>query len=154
MTHVIAWLRPVVVIFLAIALAFGTTGFARADEDDDDDGGTAPSGTILDNDEDPSTDGYRSDQAIVRLAAGADIAAFNARHQTSVLRSIPAQDTFLLQLLAAVDEPTFEVVLEDDPDTDWAELNSPTRRLRAGPATSSSARRSCPGRPATTTRRP
>ncbi len=78
---------------------------------------------IVDDDGDPTTDGYRADQAIVRLTAGADIGAYNERHDTRVISAIPARNVYLLQLPAGSDEPTYVGALSANPDTVWAELN-------------------------------
>ncbi len=78
---------------------------------------------IVDDDSDPTTDGYRADQAIVRLTAGADIGTYNERYDTRVIAAIPARNVYLLQLPAASDEPAYVGALSADPDTVWAELN-------------------------------
>ncbi len=78
---------------------------------------------IVDDDADPTTDGYRADQAIVRLTAGADIGAYNERHDTSVIAAIAARNVYLLQLPAGSDEVASVGTLAGDADTLWAELN-------------------------------
>ncbi|MGH2534220.1 MAG: S8 family serine peptidase [Thermomicrobiales bacterium] len=82
-----------------------------ADDDDDDD------------DDDPTVDRFRADQAIVRLAPGADVAAFNSRHGASVIADIASRGIYLLRLPDSVDEEDLADTLEDDPAAVWAELN-------------------------------
>lgn len=88
------------------------------DDDDDDDGCD-----VVDDDGDPSTDGFCSDQAIVRLAGGADIAGVNADFGIETIDQIAGQQLFLLRLPSGSNEPQFAQLLEDDPRVAWAELN-------------------------------
>jgi subtilisin family serine protease len=82
-----------------------------------------PPKQIVDDDGDPSTDGYYAGEAIVRLHHGADIGAFGARHGTGLIAAIPAHDLYLLRLPADRDSVAVERELAADPDAVWAELN-------------------------------
>ncbi|MCC6791236.1 MAG: S8 family serine peptidase [Thermomicrobiales bacterium] len=84
------------------------------------DGAQAP---IVDDDDDPETDGYRSGQVIVHLHPAASIDAFNERHGTTTVAGVIGEDLYLLQL---PDETTADSALDAltvDPDTRWVELN-------------------------------
>ncbi len=120
-----AWLRPLLCLSLALALALGSTPVVLAlqENETEEDGDQPWQAEIIDTDGDETTDGYRAEQAIVRLAPGADLAAFNARHETSVLAEITTRNIYLLQLPSGSDEATAEGVLGDDPDIMWSELN-------------------------------
>lgn len=78
---------------------------------------------IIDDDGDPSTDGFRAQQAIVQLIPGADISTFTARHGATIAAAIPARNLYLLTLSGATGDPVAIDPLATDPDTDWAELN-------------------------------
>ena len=96
-------------------------------DDGDDDGGLVPApaaqAPIVDPDGDPTTDGYRGGEVIVRLNTGADIVAFNTRHGTVVLAAVPARDLYRFRLTAGTDEVAALRALNADADVRWAELN-------------------------------
>lgn len=62
-------------------------------------------------------------QALVRLRAGASIAVFNARYQTSTVDSVPSRGLYLLELPANPDEPQFVSDFLEDPDVVFADVN-------------------------------
>jgi thermitase len=72
---------------------------------------------------DESEDPFIPQQAIIHLVPGADLAAFNQRHQTQVLDAIPDRRLYLLRLPGTAPEDQIELELEADPDTLWSELN-------------------------------
>jgi hypothetical protein len=127
-----ALLRLLAALLIVLGLAVTTPAGAAAGDDDDDipvapvvptvapPVGPAP---IVDHDGDPTTDGYRAGQAILRLVPGADVGAVAARHGLTVLRAIPSRSISLVQLPAGADAPALATALTDDPDTAWAELN-------------------------------
>jgi len=81
-------------------------------------------GGIIDDDGDPTTDGYRGGQVIVRLAPGTELAGFAARHSARELASIASRDIYLLQIPAGIAEDDFAAALEiADDAVVWAETN-------------------------------
>lgn len=68
-------------------------------------------------------DDYVSSQAIVKLEPGISIQDINADYGTSVLAAIEAQNIYLLELPALMDEDAFENLLDDDERVDCADLN-------------------------------
>ncbi|MDP9368646.1 MAG: S8 family serine peptidase, partial [Chloroflexota bacterium] len=118
-----AWLRPFLWVALASALVVSSTPVALALQEGEEDGGAPWQAPFVDSDGEETTDGYRAEQVIVRLAPGADLAAFNARNGTNVLAAIPSRNIYLLQLPSGSDETTSKDVLGEDPDVVWAELN-------------------------------
>ncbi|MDP9366918.1 MAG: S8 family serine peptidase [Chloroflexota bacterium] len=118
-----ASLRPLLFLSLAFALALGSTPVALAFQEGEQDGGNPWQVPFVDSDGDPTTDGYRAEQVIVRLRPGADLATFNARNGTTELAAIPSRSIYLLQLPSGSDEATSEGLLGVDPDVVWAELN-------------------------------
>ncbi len=81
-------------------------------------------GGIIDDDGDPTTDGYRGGQVIVRLTPGTDLAAFAARHSARELASIASRDIYLLQIPAGIAEDDFAAALNvADDAVIWAETN-------------------------------
>lgn len=72
-------------------------------------------------------------QAIVRMLPGADLAAFHARHGTTVLRAIPSRQIYLLNLPGTAPEAQIERELENDPDTLWADLHYESRAPEGRP---------------------
>ena len=66
---------------------------------------------------------YQNDRAVVKLARGASIDEINSDYDTSVVAAIPSRSMFLLQLPENSDEEGFEMVLEQDPRIEWADLN-------------------------------
>lgn len=81
-------------------------------------------GGIVDDDGDPTTDGYRGGQVIARLAPGTDLAAFAARHSARELASIASRNVYLLQIPAGIAEDDFAAALETADDAVvWAEPN-------------------------------
>ncbi len=78
---------------------------------------------VIDDDNDPTTDGFRAGQAIVRLTPDADVNAFNARHGAFIAAAIPAQGLYLLGFAGDPAERVALRPLRDDPATVWAELN-------------------------------
>ncbi|MDQ3411323.1 MAG: S8 family serine peptidase [Chloroflexota bacterium] len=97
------------------------------DEDDaddadgfDDDDGFPP---LIDDDDDATTDGFRAQQAIVRLKPGTNIDNYADRHDADVAAAIPAQNLYLLDLPGAVTDPVRLGPLRNDARTVWVELN-------------------------------
>jgi subtilisin family serine protease len=78
---------------------------------------------VVDDDGDPSTDGYYAQEAIVRLRKRLTIEAFNERHGTSLIASIPSRQLYLVRLPEGRDSVAVERELEADPATIWSELN-------------------------------
>ncbi|HBY97843.1 MAG TPA: hypothetical protein DEP84_28530 [Chloroflexi bacterium] len=89
-------------IVLSLVLALGPGSPARAQDE---------------------TPRFRAQQAIVRLVPSADVDAYNARHGTRVLASIPSRHLYLLQPISPEAEMALKLRLETDPRTVWAELN-------------------------------
>ncbi len=117
------WSRRFFWLVLIFALAIRSAPMAVALAEGEEDGGAPWQAPFVDGDGDPTTDGYRAEQVMVRLAPGTDLAAFNARNGTSLLAEITSRNIYLLQLPSGSDEATSEGVLGDDPDVVWAELN-------------------------------
>jgi subtilisin family serine protease len=78
---------------------------------------------VVDDDGDETTDGFRAQQAIVRLTAGTDVDAFTARNRSGVAAAVPSRDLYLLRLPVTDDDAAFVRTLAADPDARWAELN-------------------------------
>ena len=85
---------------------------------DDDDGLECE---IIDDDGDPSTDGYCAGRVIVRLVAGTDVAAFNKAHATKLIGRVRSRNLYLLRLPAGADEAAAVEEIAVDPATVWAE---------------------------------
>ena len=100
-------------LWLAIGLIAGLAldGVALTAFADDDDG----SCEIEDDDGNLETDGYCADQAIVRLAPGADVAAVNETFNTETIDPIAGQQLFLLELPQGSDEVAVAAQLQDEP---------------------------------------
>lgn len=62
-------------------------------------------------------------EALVRLVPQASIAAFNGRHGSTTLRSIPIRNIHLVRIAAGMDPQQFKTQAEQDPETQWVELN-------------------------------
>jgi subtilisin family serine protease len=90
------------------------------DDSDDNDGEFV---TVIDPDDDDSTDGFRDGQVVVRLQPGASIATFNERHGLTLVSSIERHELHLLNIPADRAIGELERELSDDPDTRWTELN-------------------------------
>jgi hypothetical protein len=94
----------------------------------DDTGSASPAGRraggpIVDEDGDPTTDGYRANQAVVRLRDGATIDLVSLRLGAKTLAALPDRGLYLLDV--AGEETGAESVarLGADPDVVWVELN-------------------------------
>jgi subtilisin family serine protease len=78
---------------------------------------------VVDDDGDPSTDGYYAGEAIVRLRKRLTIEAFNDRHGTALIASIPSRNLYLVRLPEGRNAVEVEQELEADAGTIWTELN-------------------------------
>jgi thermitase len=85
--------------------------------------GRRSGGPIVDEDGDPTTDGYRAAQAILKLRDGASIDAVNGRIGTATMAALPDRGLYLVEILG--DEPAAESIsrIEGDADVEWVELN-------------------------------
>jgi subtilisin family serine protease len=88
---------------------------------------------IIDDDDDPMTDGFRAQQAVVQLIPGADISAVLARHAAGLAAAVPAQNLYLLNLPGAPTDPVRIEPLAADPDVAWVELNYAERAPEGRP---------------------
>lgn len=89
------------------------------DGDDDDDDGCE----IDDDDGVAETDDFCDDQAIIRLATGADVDMLNESFMTETIDAIDGQRLYLLQLPRNSDELAVAAQLAADSRVAWAELN-------------------------------
>lgn len=101
---------------------------APAPDDDDDvilSVGNDPAfqAPIIDDDDDASTDGFRSRQVVVSLEPGADIGAVLPRHGAFISAAVPAQNLYLITIPGEPDAPIELAPFEADPDVGWAEPN-------------------------------
>jgi subtilisin family serine protease len=107
-------------------------------ESDDDDGFVAPpgdetspslppdrrgGGPIVDEDGDPTTDGYRANQAVIRLHEGAAIDLVNIRLGTTTLAALPERGLYLVEVVGGESGAALVARLSADPDVAWVELN-------------------------------
>jgi subtilisin family serine protease len=107
---------------------------------DDDDTGEALLGNdplvqvpVIDDDDDPTTDGFRAQQAVVQLVDDADINAVLARHAAGLAAAVPAQNLYLLSLPGATTDPVQVEPLAADPEVAWVELNYAERAPEGRP---------------------
>src|SRR5262249_54907185 len=119
--------HPLLVLIVCL-LGMGTPASAFADQSghgNDHLQGQPPGDTrkIVDTDGDPTTDGYYAREAIVRPRKRLTIDAFNARHGTSLIASIPSRNLYLVQLPSGRSAAKMEQELESDPASIWVELN-------------------------------
>lgn len=89
------------------------------DDDDDDDDDHCE----IEDDDNPATDGFCDDQAIVRLSAGVNVGAINSAYDTETIDTIAGQRLFLLQLPDNSIETSFADLLMADDRVTWAEPN-------------------------------
>lgn len=78
---------------------------------------------IIDDDDDESTDGFRSRQVVVSLEPGAEIGAVLARYGAFISAAVPAQNLYLITIPG---DPTAPIDIDPfvaDPDVVWAEPN-------------------------------
>lgn len=102
-----------------------------SDDDGDDAPGSEPGvtpppttdddGAAVDRSDD--IDDPRPNQAIVRLRPGGDGDAFAARYGVSVLRTIPAENIFLVSLVSGREDDDEVAAIGADDDVEYAELN-------------------------------
>lgn len=79
---------------------------------------------IVDDDGDPTTDGYRSGQVIVRVEPDTDMAALTSRHGARELASIPSRNVHLLQIPQGIAEDDYaDALVAADDVVAWAEPN-------------------------------
>lgn len=101
------------------------------DDDGDDAPGSEPGVTPPPSTDDDGAEVDRSDdiddprpnQAIVRLRPGVDGDAFAARYGVSVLRTIPAENIFLVSLVSGREDDDELAAIGADDDVEYAELN-------------------------------
>lgn len=113
-----------VLVGLVCLLAGGPAASGLAHQSDQANG-RSPRGPkqIVDDDGDPSTDGYYADEAIVQLRKRLTIEAFDQRHGTSLIAAIPPRNLYLVRLPDGADPTQLEREMEADPASIWVELN-------------------------------